>query len=190
MGGDHTRHYANEEWDPFWRAVVDTGMVLHMHLGARPVSGIPEMFLTDMLMSKISMAEPLSLLIFNGVFERYPEVKLVSGREQHRLVPLRQGVHGQDLREAPLLDPHRAEEVAERILGRAHLRHFPARPGRYRAAPLGGDPTTSCGPSDYPHSETTFPESRQDVEQHFAAVPADETQKMVCGNAVRLYRLA
>ena len=189
MGGDHTRHYANEEWDPFWRAVVDTGMVLHMHLGARPVSGIPEMFLTDMLMSKISMAEPLSLLVFNGVFERYPEVKLVSVESNIGWFPFakeymdktyekhRYWTHT-ELKKWPseYWDAHIYATFLHDRAG-IELRHS-----------VGID--NIMWSSDYPHSETTFPESRQDVEQHFAAVPADETQKMVCGNAVRLYRLA
>jgi predicted TIM-barrel fold metal-dependent hydrolase len=43
--------------------------------------------------------------------------------------------------------------------------------------------------SDYPHSETTFPESQKDVEEHFVGVDKDEIYKMTCGNAVKLYRL-
>ena len=43
--------------------------------------------------------------------------------------------------------------------------------------------------SDYPHSDSTWPRSREVVEEHFASVPAEERQKIVSGNAARLYKL-
>ena len=43
--------------------------------------------------------------------------------------------------------------------------------------------------SDYPHSETPWPNSRQSIAKHFAGVPEDETFKMICGNAMELYNI-
>jgi predicted TIM-barrel fold metal-dependent hydrolase len=188
MGGDHGRHYGTPEWTPLWDAVVDTGVVLHMHLGARPVSGVPELYLTDMLMSKISMAEPLSLLFFNGVFERYSQVRLVSVESNIGWFPF-------------------AKEYMDKTYERhrhwtrTHLRKLPSeywgqhiyatflhdRAGILMRHEIGVD--NIMWSSDYPHSETTFPESRRDVAEHFANIPADETRRMVCDNAVRLYGL-
>jgi predicted TIM-barrel fold metal-dependent hydrolase len=188
MGGDHSRHYYTEEWTPLWNAIADTGVILHMHLGARPVSGVPGMFLTDMLMSKISMAEPLSLLIFNGLFERYPTVKLVSVESNMAWFPFAKEYMDKtyqkhrywtktELKKLPseYWDEHIYSTFLHDKAG-VELRHS-----------IGID--NIMWSSDYPHSETTFPESRKDVEEHFANVPADETFKMVCGNAVRLYGL-
>ena len=44
--------------------------------------------------------------------------------------------------------------------------------------------------ADYPHTDTTFPNSRRYIDEHFAGVPADERYKIVCGNASKLYRFA
>jgi len=41
--------------------------------------------------------------------------------------------------------------------------------------------------SDYPHSESTFPKSREILTQILAGVPEDERAKIVGGNAARLY---
>jgi predicted TIM-barrel fold metal-dependent hydrolase len=41
--------------------------------------------------------------------------------------------------------------------------------------------------SDYPHTEGTFPFSRQQIAKDFADIPADETHKMVAANAARLF---
>ena len=41
--------------------------------------------------------------------------------------------------------------------------------------------------SDYPHSESTFPQSRQILAQILAGVPEDECAKIVGGTTARLY---
>ena len=41
--------------------------------------------------------------------------------------------------------------------------------------------------SDYPHTEGTFPRSREQVANDFAGIPDVEVYQMVVGNAARLY---
>jgi predicted TIM-barrel fold metal-dependent hydrolase len=41
--------------------------------------------------------------------------------------------------------------------------------------------------SDYPHSESTFPKSREILERILAGVPEDERAKIVGDNTARLY---
>jgi predicted TIM-barrel fold metal-dependent hydrolase len=43
--------------------------------------------------------------------------------------------------------------------------------------------------SDYPHTEGTFPRSREQVTRDFAGIPEAEVYQMVVGNAARLYGL-
>ena len=42
--------------------------------------------------------------------------------------------------------------------------------------------------SDYPHTDTTWPNSRQYIEKTFAGVNEEDRHKMLVGNAARLYR--
>ena len=42
--------------------------------------------------------------------------------------------------------------------------------------------------SDYPHSESTFPQSRKILAEILAGVPDDEQAKIVGGNTARVYR--
>jgi predicted TIM-barrel fold metal-dependent hydrolase len=42
--------------------------------------------------------------------------------------------------------------------------------------------------SDYPHSESTFPQSRKILADILAGVPADEQAKIAGGNTARVYR--
>ena len=41
--------------------------------------------------------------------------------------------------------------------------------------------------SDYPHTEGTFPHSREQIAKDFAGIPESETRKLVIENAARLY---
>ena len=41
--------------------------------------------------------------------------------------------------------------------------------------------------SDYPHSESTFPQSRKILAEILAGVPEDEQAKIVGGNTARVY---
>jgi predicted TIM-barrel fold metal-dependent hydrolase len=41
--------------------------------------------------------------------------------------------------------------------------------------------------SDYPHSESTFPQSRKILEEILAGVPDDEQAKIAGGNTARVY---
>jgi predicted TIM-barrel fold metal-dependent hydrolase len=41
--------------------------------------------------------------------------------------------------------------------------------------------------SDFPHSDCTWPRSREVVERDFASVPAAVKEKIIYGNAAKLY---
>jgi hypothetical protein len=43
--------------------------------------------------------------------------------------------------------------------------------------------------SDYPHSDSTWPNSRKIIEEQFEGVSAGDKYKMIAGNAVGLYKL-
>jgi predicted TIM-barrel fold metal-dependent hydrolase len=44
--------------------------------------------------------------------------------------------------------------------------------------------------SDYPHSETTFPNSHAIIERDFAGVPDADIRDIICNNAKRLLRIS
>jgi predicted TIM-barrel fold metal-dependent hydrolase len=44
--------------------------------------------------------------------------------------------------------------------------------------------------SDYPHSETTFPNSHAIIRRDFEGVPKADIQDIICNNAKRLLRIS
>jgi predicted TIM-barrel fold metal-dependent hydrolase len=43
--------------------------------------------------------------------------------------------------------------------------------------------------SDYPHTDSTWPRSREFIDEHFKGIPVGVTQKIVGANAAHLYHL-
>ena len=43
--------------------------------------------------------------------------------------------------------------------------------------------------SDFPHADSTFPNSLKVIDENFAGVPADVTQRIVFANANSLYAM-
>ena len=43
--------------------------------------------------------------------------------------------------------------------------------------------------SDYPHPDSTWPESLEVVDKHFQGLPDEDKQKIVWKNAAKLYNL-
>lgn len=181
--------YDDPQYTRLWSACEDLGVAAHIHVGARHVRfDTSANFLVDMVMSKQMMAEPVSLFIFSGILERHPKLKVVEveggvgwcafvvqymdhiwQKHRHWTKSL--------LKEKPSYYFHR------QILGT----FLDDKVGIAERHVIGVD--NIMWSSDYPHAETTWPNSVQMIEDHFAGVPEDEKFKIICGNAQRLYNI-
>ena len=184
-----TMQYYMPEFDRLWATFVDEGLVGTFHLGARvPRFGDKQHFLPDMPMSKVNMAEPIGIFIFNCIFDRFPELRLGS---------MESGV-GWFAWFAEYMD--RTWEK-QRFWTESKLKNPPSYYmdhniwGSFiqdRAGILNRN-LPGCRnimwSSDYPHSETTFPNSHAVIERDFAGVPEADIQAIISGNAKRLLRL-
>ncbi|WP_297495384.1 amidohydrolase family protein [Acidocella sp.] len=183
------RSYADAEFDPFWKAACDLGIPVTIHLGGRTVRFTePKNLLPDLVMSKFGMAEPIAIMIYGGVFQRFPDLKLAS---------IESGV-GWFAFAANYMDETWNKQ---RYWVNSTLEHQPSyfwdrniygsfihdRPGiLMRDMPGAGNIMWS---SDYPHSETTFPESRQVIERLFEGVPETDKAMILGGRAKALFGL-
>jgi predicted TIM-barrel fold metal-dependent hydrolase len=186
---DGERSYADAEFDPFWKAACELGMPITIHLGGRNVRYTdPKFFLSDLLMSKFGMGEPIAIMIYGAVFQRFPELKLAS---------VESGV-GWFAFAANYMDETWAKQ---RYWVNSPLEHAPSyfwdrniygsfihdRAGvLMREMPGAGNIMWS---SDYPHSETSFPHSRDMIAKLFKGVPEDDKTMIIGGRARSFYRL-
>lgn len=188
------RRYDSPEYEPFWAAAQDLDMPLSLHTATRrqgKVRGFGEKTIHDASGRATKVFYPaLSMcdMIFSGVFERYPALKLVIVEFELAWVPHLLASMDYTYRE-------RHEEAFYRFKNHMYPSDFFHRNVflSFQEDAIGirlrdviGVDNMMWG-SDYPHSESTFPRSRAILEQILAGVPADEQAKIVGANAARLY---
>jgi predicted TIM-barrel fold metal-dependent hydrolase len=182
------RRYDQPEFDPFWAAAVELDMAITIHLGARSVRyADPDKFLPDLPMSKVAMAEPIAILIFGGVFQRFPGLKFAS---------IESGV-GWFSWFANYMDETWKKQRFWTKSGLTELPSFYMDRNVYgsfihdrvgvlnRNLPGGRNIMWS---SDYPHSETTYPHSQEMIATLFEGVPETDKLQIVGGVAKKLFR--
>ena len=156
-----------------------------------PVASIYESaprFMTGLVMSKLTMAESISELIHGLVMQRFPELQFVA-------------VEGQigwcsffEYYSDHLWEKHRhwtKSELAEppsHYFRRQVFATFMEDPvGLRERHHIGID--NIMWASDYPHSETTWPNSKSLTDEWFTPLGDDDKRKVLWENAAKLYDL-
>jgi predicted TIM-barrel fold metal-dependent hydrolase len=183
------RQYDQPEFEPFWQAVREHGVTLTMHLGGRMVRFEQKnRLLSDMLMSKFSMAEPAAILLFGGVFDRHPDLKIAlveagsgwmafAANYMDRTWEKQRYWVDSQIKERPSFYMEQnvyTSFIHDRIA--IETRHLPGA-------------KNIMWSSDYPHSETTFPHSHDVIERDLAGVPAADKHLIICERARSLFRI-
>ncbi len=191
------RPYHSRIYDPFWQAASEAGLPVSLHIIAS--RGKTSASLTDVLGKPVRAAagiwymtviheiqESLVHLVLGGVLERFPELKIVSAENDAGWLP-----HFN----------YRMDHVYDKY-GETWGDDVPQRPSNYvRRQVFATFQDDLTGPaahaifgadnfmwaSDFPHSDSTFPESRAFIEKNFAGVPDSVRRKIVHDNAVALY---
>src|SRR5918996_938595 len=189
-----SRRYDQPEYERFWAAAQALGMPLSLHTATRrqgKIRGAGEKTLRDASSRATKAFYPaLSLcdMIFSGVFERHPRLTLAIVEFELAWAPYVLATMDYTYRE-------RQEEAIYRFKGGALPSDFFHRNVvlsfqedvlGIRLRDLIGVDNMMWG-SDYPHSESTFPQSRKILAEILAGVPADEQARIVGGNTARVY---
>ena len=183
------RRYSDAEFDPLWTTALDLGLALTIHLGARGVRHTePDKFLADLPMSKVAMAEPIAIMIYGAVFQRFPELKFATiesgvgwfawfANYMDATWKKQRFWTNSPLKEPPsfYMDQNVYGSFIDEVVG-IHNRHLP-----------GGK--NIMWSSDYPHSETTYPHSDEVIGRIFKGVPEADKQQIVGGIAKKLFRV-
>ncbi len=193
----------DEAWEPLWQAGQETGLPIGFHLGGglRSVtfSGPKATDAGNMGVrvscGTLQMDEPLAAVIFSGALERYPNLKIVMAETGIGWLPYM--VERMDDSYRRFLD---AEEYW-RQHGGLQLNMKPSdyfkrqvwatfqtdHVGMRLLDVIGEDRVMWA--SDYPHADSTWPESQKAIEEHFRDVSPEVRRKVTCDNAKMLYGL-
>jgi predicted TIM-barrel fold metal-dependent hydrolase len=185
-----TAHY-----DPLWEAAQDLGVPISLHIltGATYTwpKPRPERHLllnsarhANNLVHEASNA--VSDLIVSGVFERFPALRFVLVESEASWIPFLLSRY----------DNYGSRANMESALAMAPSAYF----SRNFAATFFNDPvlasvlamwgTHNCmWSNDYPHPNSTWPNSRAVIERDLGNLPAEDRQRLLSGNVVELYGL-
>jgi predicted TIM-barrel fold metal-dependent hydrolase len=195
--------------DEFWRAAVDSGTPIAVHVQFNRGSSAP-LFKYPIevpsgvdgrgIVGQVSHEKFCRLggvnavqMIFGGVFDRFPTLRIDWAENQIGWIP-----HFYEQADERY---ERHWYWAEQMLGMKKLQREPSeylrehcywgfqgdRAGVELRHHMGVDHILWA--SDFPHQESNWPESKGVIDKNFAGVPADETFKMVCGNVVEFFKL-
>ncbi len=188
------RRYDQPEYEPFWAAAEALGLPLSLHTATRrqgKIRGAGDKTLRDASSRATKAFYPaLSLcdLIFSGVFERHPRLTLAIVEFELAWVPHVLSAMDYTYRErtGEAIYRFKDDSLPSDFFRRNVVLSFQEDAVGIRLRDLIGVDNMMWG-SDYPHSESTFPQSRKVLAQILAGVPADEQAKIVGGNTARVY---
>jgi predicted TIM-barrel fold metal-dependent hydrolase len=195
--------YSSRVYDPLWQAASELRLPLSLHvitgkgkesdtgavsdafgLGGKPKVSMGEIY--NNLIHEIQRS--LSSMIFGGVFERFPKLIIVSAENDVGWIPhyMYRSDHAYEKFGAMALErlPMKPSDYIRRQLF-ATFQDDPVGPASYK---LFGSANYMWA-SDFPHTDSTWPESRKVVQRDFADVPEDVTRKIVFENAAALYNI-
>jgi predicted TIM-barrel fold metal-dependent hydrolase len=181
--------YNNPVYDRLWAACQDHGMVLNAHGGSgMTYEGGPEKIAIILSETDFFSRRSLSYLIFGGVFERFPRLKMAFTEQRAHWVP---GVL------AELDSIYRSARCAEM------RKSVPKLPSEYFATNcyVGASfmSVSECAMrydigverimwgSDYPHAEGVWPWVREGLRWTYHGVDERELRMMLGGNAIECY---
>jgi len=184
---EHLR-YSDSAWEPFWTEAENANMPVSLHIltGARG-TGLS----ADLIGSYMNLPREISTsiveMITSGVLERHPKLKVVSAENDIGWL-------------AWYLD--RLDHAYGRWGTRYPEMKMPASNYWRRQVystwqdDIAGARTrdligveTLMWASDYPHGDSTWPNSQAVIAENFAGIPEDEKRLMLRGNMARVYGL-
>jgi predicted TIM-barrel fold metal-dependent hydrolase len=189
---DGTGDYDDPMWDPFWEAAVAIGMPLSFHIltsrhsafNGRPRGSRLNGFLGIIR----GIQDIMGTLVFGGVFERHPQLRVVCVEADAGWVPhytyrmdhawkrhRNWMAPGVELRRLP--SEYFAEHIYTTFQDDWTAFQFADRMNWRRL----------MWANDFPHSDSTWPWSRDVLAEHTAGMTAEMTEAILSGNVADLY---
>jgi predicted TIM-barrel fold metal-dependent hydrolase len=190
--------FRSEHYDPLWAAAQDLDMPINLHIlttGAvrTPLPGAsPRMnrLFTNVNGRIAEISGALFDFVAGGVLHRFPGMKVVIVENEVGWIPfyLQQldyyfsGKSGQPATDMPI-----DRNPSEYFDGQVYATLFNDPVGGHLLARFGQD--SFMWSNDYPHGNSTWPNSRQVIARDLGHLPADVREKVLSQNVAKLYGL-
>jgi predicted TIM-barrel fold metal-dependent hydrolase len=201
-------------WNPLWEVINATGLPLHFHtvsgytpehirkimmIGGDPtraaLPGMPEVelpvaraaFATNITAFQLNMSNILTSMIYSGVLERCPRIRLVLGESGIGWIPY----------VLWRMDSEWEDQFKDLSLKMPPSDYWKRQcRATYQSDPVGVKLLDELGVenvmwgSDFPHPDGIWPDSKEYVARELGHLPAATRRKIVCENAAKLYGFA
>jgi predicted TIM-barrel fold metal-dependent hydrolase len=192
--------YSHASWDPVWQACIDLGLPVSFHIIATGSQKNPKtipMNLVPRGTSKLSalvntmrnVQDVLMMFVFDGVFERFPHLKVICSEADAGWVP-----HF----------TYRMDHIYNRMLYTAKSTKLQRMPSEYFNENVSLtfqddwvafkvtnllNPKRLLWASDFPHGDSTWPNSQTLLREHASHLSDTEKSGILRDNTVSLYNL-
>jgi predicted TIM-barrel fold metal-dependent hydrolase len=188
------RRYDQPEYEAFWAAAASLNMPLSLHTATRrhgKIRGVGPGTLRDASSRSTKAHYPaLSMcdMIFSGVFERHPRLMLAIVEFELAWAPhvLSSMDYTYRERHGEAIYRFKGNALPSDFFRRNVVLSFQEDAVGIRLRDVIGVDNMMWG-SDYPHSESTFPQSRKILSEILAGVPDDEQARITGTNTARVY---
>jgi predicted TIM-barrel fold metal-dependent hydrolase len=183
-------------WDPLWRACEESGTVVNMHIGSSstwPNTGPDAPALVPKSLSFMNAMTACADWLASGLLERFATLKIALSEGQVGWIPFLAGRLDNEWELADLFEADIRERLprppSSYIRGRVYGCIFDDLSGLQARNEVGMGQIMF--ETDYPHGDTSFPDSRQMAEKLVAAAGLDqvETNRLIRDNAIECYDL-
>jgi predicted TIM-barrel fold metal-dependent hydrolase len=184
-----------EDDDRFWSEVQEWDYAVHIHFGftsgvaLSAPSGVGYLTSAALIDMGIGMYRPLADLVYAGVFERFPKLRVVAVEAGIGWVPY--FLHHLDdnfLRRRFRAGVRLSDMPSEYFTRAVWATFIEDPPGVRLRHEIGLDKIMWS--TDYPHTNSNWPNSQRIVAYEFRDVPEAERRMIVRDNAAALYHLA
>jgi predicted TIM-barrel fold metal-dependent hydrolase len=195
----HIKPLYAPDHDPLWAVCEEMGVVVNTHSGG---AGMPDygpyeaagiLWITE---TTFFSRRPLTQMLVSGVFERFPRLRFVLTEQGASwigpLLAQLDSYHGQMKSVGRIgelkYDPDQVLPLKPSEYFRRNCwvgESFPSRGEAAARKEIGVD--RFMWGSDYPHDESTYPNTREGLRRAFAGTPRDELQQILGGNAASVY---
>jgi predicted TIM-barrel fold metal-dependent hydrolase len=187
----------SEKYEPFWNALEELDMPLSLHIltgfsyfkrGITGINGI-EGYRGSVNLKLADATNALFDLVWYGVLHRHPKLKLVLVEHEVGWLPFL--VQQWDYYYRRFKDrnpPPFSRAPGEYVHDQVFATFFNDAVGARQLGFWGED--NCMWSNDFPHENSTWPNSRNVIDRDLGSLPEDKRRKIVCDTAANLYHLA